>query len=185
MFAWLSFSRASHCSVGARGAGRPSPGNVHVRGGLAGKPPSPPLPARCVSVGRLFKEVINAHEQGQFRGEASSINWSSTNPEANRADTDQEPEKNQSPPPCKARALCEQEGPGGFRVPKPPWHVASAAPLAGRRSLWFPFTDCSAEGRVPVPPVSPGRHLTPLSLRVPICSVGMVMCTYPHRLWEG
>lgn len=87
-------------------------------------------PLRCPrdvsrSVGRLFTGVINAQEQGQFRDEASSIHWSSAKPEADRANTDQEPEKQQSPPPCQARALCEQADPGGFRVPQPPWHMAS------------------------------------------------------------
>lgn len=30
--------------------------------------------------------------------------------------TDQEPEESQSPSPCKARALCEQDDPGGSRA---------------------------------------------------------------------
>lgn len=91
VFARLSFSRTSHR--------RPSRGHVHISGRPCRKPPSPPLPARGVSVGRLFKGVINSHEQGQFRGEANSINWSSTNPEANRANADQELEKDHTPRP--------------------------------------------------------------------------------------
>lgn len=160
----------------------------HARSGWTCSKSPPAL--RCLAQralwAGLFKKVINAHKQGSSGARTAALTGAQPTLKLAGQKPDEEPETNHSQSPCEARALGKPGRPGRISV-------CSQATLARHLCcsisgnevfLQFPSVGCSAVEKVPVPSVTLGRHLTPLSLSFLICSVGMGMCTHLPGLWK-